>query len=141
GTQALVEHGEFSKSSGERAVRKWLQEEPSPTAIIAINDSVALGAMEALMRLKRRIPEDIALAGFDGTDLAGSPVMSLTSVDQHSDRMGRLAVEVLLRQLHSEVFEPTQVVLPTQLLIRRSTTGSDGGSAAEDQDSRDLRKD
>ena len=126
GAHALVEQGEFSKESGEQAVQKWLSEELPPTAIIAINDSVALGAMEALICLGWRIPADIALAGFDGTDLAASPVLSLTSVDQHSDQMGRRAVEILLRQLRADVFVPTQEVLPTQLLIRRSTEGTGG---------------
>jgi LacI family transcriptional regulator len=126
GTRVLVQLGEFARESGEHAVQKWLQDDPTPTAIIAINDSVALGAMEALIRLGLRMPDDVALAGFDGTDLAASPVMGLTSVDQHSDKMGRLAVEVLLRQLRSEAFAPTQDVLPTQLLIRRSTQRTNG---------------
>jgi LacI family transcriptional regulator len=118
---ALVMSGEFARESGERAVKQWLQEGSAPTAIIAINDSVALGAMEALIRGGLRIPADIALAGFDGTNLAASPIMSLTSVDQRSEEMGRLAVGVLLGQLRSDAFVPTQQVLPTQLLLRAST--------------------
>ncbi len=121
--EPLVEQGEFSKSSGERAVQKWLRSEAPPTAIIAINDSVALGAMEELIRLGLSVPDDIALAGFDGTDLAASPVLSLTSVDQHIGEMGRLSVSILLQQLGSTVFSQTREVLPTQLLIRRSTAG------------------
>ncbi len=67
------------------------------------------------------MPTDIALAGFDGTDLAASPVMSLTTVDQHSDQLGRLAVRALLKQLAADSFVPTHRVLPTQLLLRGST--------------------
>lgn len=121
GAQALVVEGDFSKASGESAVLRWLDEGSRPTAIIAINDSVALGAMEALVRRGLRIPTDIALAGFDGTDLAASPVMSLTTVDQHSDQLGRLAVRALLKQLAADSFVPTHRVLPTQLLLRGST--------------------
>lgn len=121
GAEALVVEGDFSMVSGESTVLRWLDEGSHPTAIIAINDSVALGAMEALVRRGLRMPTDIALAGFDGTDLAASPVMSLTTVDQHSDQLGRLSVRTLLKQLAADSFVPTHRVLPTQLLLRRST--------------------
>lgn len=121
GTEAVVVQGEFSKESGERSVRRWLKDDLGLTAIVAINDSVALGAMEELVRRGLRIPADMALAGFDGTAFAASPVMSLTTVDQHSDEMGRQAVRVLLKQLASDEFVPTREVLPTRLLVRSST--------------------
>lgn len=119
--EPLVVEGDFSKASGDSAVLRWLDEGARPTAIIAINDSVALGAMEAVIRHGLRTPRDIALAGFDGTDLAASPLMSLTTVDQHVDQLGRLAARMLLRQLATDSFVPTHQVLPTQLLLRGST--------------------
>ncbi len=121
GAEGLVVEGDFSRESGESTVLGWLDEVARPTAIIAINDSVALGAMEALVRRGLRIPTDIALAGFDGTDLAASPVMSLTTVDQHSDQLGRLSVRTLLKQLAADSFVPTHRCLATRLLLRRST--------------------
>lgn len=122
--EALVVEGDFSKVGGESAVLRWLDEGSRPTAIIAINDSVALGAMEPLIRRGLRIPHDIALAGFDGTELAASPLMSLTTVDQHSDKLGRLAARILLKQLATDSFVPTRQILPTQLLLRGSTEQS-----------------
>ncbi len=122
--EGFVVQGEFSKNSGERAVKKWLDKGCGLTAIIAINDTVALGAMEGLIRRGLRMPTDMALAGFDGTAVAASPVMSLTSVDQHIDEIGRLAVRLLLKQLGSDTFVPTRQVLPTQLLLRNSTEGA-----------------
>ncbi len=121
--EGAVAQGEFSKNSGERAVTKWLDESRGLTAIIAINDAVALGAMEVLIQRGLRMPTDMALAGFDGTEVAASPVMSLTSVDQHIEEIGRQAVRVLLKQLGSEKYVPTQEVLPTRLLLRDSTEG------------------
>jgi DNA-binding LacI/PurR family transcriptional regulator len=94
--------------------------------------------MEALLRRGLRMPTDVALAGFDGTDLAASPVMGLTTVDQHSEQLGRLSVRTLLKQLAADTFVPTHRVLPTQLLLRRSTEhlipafgppGLDGGDS------------
>jgi LacI family transcriptional regulator len=123
GTQALMVHKKFAKESGTSAVRDWMENGASPTAIIANNDTVALGAMEELTRRGLRIPADVAVAGFDGTDFSASPLIGLTTVDQHIDEMGRRAVRVLLEQLGSETYAPTRQILPTELLARRSTEG------------------
>lgn len=120
--EPFVVSGEFSSVFGQRTVTRWLEEGRGITAIIAVNDSVALGAMEALMRRGLRVPADVALAGFDGTKFAASPVLNLTTVDQHLDEMGQQAVRVLIKQLRrSEGFAPTHQVLPTNLLLREST--------------------
>ena len=121
GTTSLVYAGPFARETGEAAVRAWMTQDDKPTAIIGINDSVAFGAMDEVIRLGLRVPEDIALAGFDGTELAASRVVGLTSVDQHIEEMGRLAVQTLLRQLMSSTFVTTRHVLQTSLLVRSST--------------------
>lgn len=123
GTVALVHAGSFSRDTGELAVRSWMGLDQRPTAVIGINDSVAFGAMDELLRLGLRVPTDVAVAGFDGTELAASRVVGLTSVDQHIEEMGRLAVQVLLRQLKSSTFVSTRRVLQTRLLVRSSTEG------------------
>jgi LacI family transcriptional regulator len=125
-TEPYVADGDFSAEGGARAVREWVKASPSPTAVIATNDSVALGALEAITDMGLRVPEDIALAGFDGVRLAASRIFDLTTVDQHIEQMGRRAVRILLRQLAGTADPPTQEVLPTRLLLRRST---EGGSA------------
>ena len=121
GATSLVHAGPFARETGEAAVRAWMGQDDKPTAIIGINDSVAFGAMDELMRLGFRVPDDVALAGFDGTELAASRVVGLTSVDQHIEEMGRLAVQTLLRQLASSTFVTTRHVLQTSLLVRSST--------------------
>ena len=76
------------------------------------------------MSLGYDIPGDIAIAGFDGTDFAASPVMRLTTVDQHVDEIGRRAVKLLLKQLSDPgPFVPFREVLPCRLLLRGSTEG------------------
>jgi LacI family transcriptional regulator len=120
--QPLVAKGDFTAAGGGHAVHEWLSSPAPPTAIIATNDSVALGVLEALTDLQLRVPEDVALAGFDGVRLAASRVFDLTTVDQHIDQMGRDAVRMLLRQLSdSGPSVPAHEVLPTQLLLRGST--------------------
>lgn len=118
----LVTEGDFSAAHGAETALKWCSgTDDPPTALIAVNDSVALGALEALIDCGRRVPEEVALAGFDGVHFAASPLVNLTTVDQHIDRMGRRAVRVLLRQLNRRTYVPTKEVLPTKLLVRGST--------------------
>ena len=124
GADPMVAKGDFSAGAGARAVDEWMRGRPKPTAIIATNDSVALGTLEALTDRRLRVPADVALAGFDGVRLAASPIFDLTTVDQHIEQMGRRAVRVLLRQLGGPLnAAPIREVLPPQLLLRSSTEG------------------
>jgi LacI family transcriptional regulator len=120
--QIFVVEGDFSLDSGRRAVAEWCQLPEPPSAVIAVNDTVALGVRESLAERGLRVPEDVALAGFDGVQLAASPILNLTTVDQHIDRLGQRAVQILLRQLADDgPLRPVQEVVPTQLLVRKST--------------------
>jgi LacI family transcriptional regulator len=122
--EPLIAEVQFSGVDGARAVLEWTDKPLRPTAIIAVNDSVALGVLEALIGRGVRVPDDVAIAGFDGVHLAASPLMNLTTVDQHIDRMGRRAVRILLSQLaRDRGTAPVREVLPTQLLLRNSTEG------------------
>ncbi|MGO9149515.1 MAG: LacI family DNA-binding transcriptional regulator [Acidimicrobiales bacterium] len=123
-SELLVAEGDFSVESGHRAILGWMRGKNAPTAVIAVNDSVALGALGALAESRLRVPEDIALAGFDGTQLSASPLLSLTTVDQHIETLGRRSAQLLLHQLAAGgAFVPVHEVLPTQLLLRGSTLG------------------
>jgi LacI family transcriptional regulator len=120
--QPLVARSDFTASGGERIVHEWMEAAARPSAVIAVNDSVALGALEALISRQLRVPDDVALAGFDGVQLAASRAFNLTTVDQHIDDMGRRAVRILIDQLAGgQDFTPQRDVLPTKLLLRRST--------------------
>jgi LacI family transcriptional regulator len=120
--ETQIAEGAFSTEHGAEAAYQWMRSARPPTAIIAVNDSVALGAVGALARLGLRVPEDVALAGFDGVRIAASPIFSLTTVDQQIDRLGRRATRILLRQLVAgAAAPPVHEILPTRLLLRRST--------------------
>ncbi|MFC1879742.1 substrate-binding domain-containing protein [Chloroflexota bacterium] len=86
-------------------------------AVFAFHDYVAIDALQAAADRGLRAPEDIAIAGFDGmsSTLATSP--KLTTVEQPIQEIGKRAAEMLISHT------PTQIILPTQLLIRESTVG------------------
>jgi len=93
-----------------------------PTAIWTINDILAVGALRAIHEKGLRIPEDIALAGFDDIEIAQHLYPPLTTVRMDGQELGRQAVRILFRRMENPVIEPVQEVIPTQLIIRQSTT-------------------
>jgi LacI family transcriptional regulator len=122
GATALVSSGPFSKDTGLKATSNWLKAGLPMTAIIGVNDTVALGAMEGILDRGLRVPEDMSVAGFDNVDLASSSVLRLSTVAQDIAAMGSQAVQILLGQLRrKDRFAPTQVILPSSLHLRQST--------------------
>jgi LacI family transcriptional regulator len=93
-----------------------------PTAIFARNDFTAIGAMTAIKEASLRIPEDIAIVGFDDIPLAVHTSPSLTTVRQPMRLQGQLAAEMLLERIQSEeIEERREHILNCELIIRNST--------------------
>jgi LacI family transcriptional regulator len=118
----LIRHDAFSQASGYRMAQQMLQLSPPPTALFAANNFIAIGAYRALRDAGLRVPEDISLVAFD--DLPASLVMEpfLTVAGQPAYEMGCQATELLLARLAGEgPAEPQEVVLPTELIVRRSS--------------------
>lgn len=120
----VVAEGDFSAATARSHAEAWLADpDLRPTAIIGVNDMVAARAMECVVASGLRIPNDVAVAGFDDTQFAASELIALTSVAQRIDDMGRIAVRVALQlgrkdgrgRAVREVIEP-------ELVIRRSTS-------------------
>lgn len=124
GAEMLIAWGDATMKSGARAVADWLDAGVRLDAIVAINDSVALGAFEALVDRRVRLPDDVELAGFDGLTI--SKMMNIVSVEQRIEDMGILAVQTLLAQLDTspDTFHPVHTVLPTRLVPRRDAPSS-----------------
>ena len=121
GEPLVVPGSGFDRESGHRAARELLALPEPPTAIIGVNDSVALGVLETVTDLGWCVPDDVAVAGFDDIELASSTLVSLTSVATPIAEIGRRTVRALRILLTGkrpngirEVFEPT-------LLVRCST--------------------
>ncbi|MBW8793946.1 MAG: LacI family DNA-binding transcriptional regulator [Streptomyces sp.] len=120
----LVAAGDFTPSGGERAMSELLDRCPDVDAVFAANDLTALGALRVLRDRGRRVPEDVAVIGFDDVlPVAEQTEPPLTTVRQDIEEMGRLMARLLLSALtrdESATGAPSSVVLPTTL-IRRAT--------------------
>lgn len=95
-----------------------------PTAIWTINDLLAVSAMRAIHERGLRIPDDIALAGFDDIVFAKQLYPALTTVHMPSVEMGRKAAEMLFKRMDDPRCEPMHAVLDTHLVIRQSTVSN-----------------
>jgi DNA-binding LacI/PurR family transcriptional regulator/signal transduction histidine kinase len=116
----LVVCGDFSRSASREAMHDLLNRRTDAfEAVVAANDEMAIGALEALEARGRRVPDQIAVAGFDDTKDAQLVTPSLTTVRQPLYEQGRQAAGMLLALLRGEPV-PGQVVLPTRLQVRRS---------------------
>ncbi|WP_181802746.1 LacI family DNA-binding transcriptional regulator [Streptomyces shenzhenensis] len=120
----LVVTSDFTPGGGERAMRELLDRCPGVDAVFAANDLTALGVLRVLRERGRRVPEDVAVIGFDDVlPVAGQSEPALTTVRQDIEEMGRLMARLLLSTLtrgESATGAPSSVVLPTTL-IRRAT--------------------
>ncbi len=124
----LEAQGDFTESSGFEAARDLLARTPRPTAIFAANDYMAVGVIGALREAGLRVPEDIAVAGFDDIAIARYLDPPLTTVRVESFRLGQRGMELLLEALKPGASDGTMrhEVLPTTVVVRRSC-GADLG--------------
>lgn len=120
--EALIAPGNFEAEMAYQATLALLPHQPD--AIFAASDSMALAALRALAEVDVAAPDEVALVGFDDLAAAATAVPPLTTVRQPIRRLGTLAVETLLALLEEPEAGPRQVVLPTELIIRRSCGAS-----------------
>ncbi|WP_107048604.1 LacI family DNA-binding transcriptional regulator [Streptomyces sp. NRRL S-87] len=119
----LVHPGDFTEESGARAMAELLDRCPGLDAVFAANDLMARGALRTLLDRGLRVPEDVAVVGFDDIgDVAGGAVPALTTVRQDIEGMGRLMVRLLVRRIdHPELAGADSVITPTLLVERQSS--------------------
>lgn len=108
-------------STGYNAARKVMRMEPPPSAIVAGNDMIAAGVLKYLSEYQYRIPEDVAVIGFDGIELGAICTPALSTVIQPIEAMGQAAVKTLLEKINNPDIANTQSVFRPRLLIRQST--------------------
>jgi LacI family transcriptional regulator len=116
----------LSFEDGRLAAKELLERPPAerPDAILAGNDLVAIGALQVLMGEGRlRIPEDVAIVGYDDIDFASAAVVPLSSVRQPRELIGQTAVRILREEAENPALEPRHVVFKPELVVRASTTG------------------
>ncbi len=116
----LVRYGNFDEESGLRAMERLLTLNPRPTAVFVASDMVAIGALRALREHNLRVPEDVALVGFDNIAAARFITPALTTVHVPAFGLGWAAAELLIRIIEGDQPAETQVRLETELIVRES---------------------
>ncbi|MFI9645982.1 LacI family DNA-binding transcriptional regulator [Streptomyces sp. NPDC052040] len=125
--EALIAAGDFTEEGGRRAMTELLARRPALDAVFAESDVMAAGARQVLREAGRRIPDDVALVGFDDSAIARHMDPPLTSVRQPIEEMGRAMIDLLLEEIAdrrptpSRLLKPRQLVLPTELVERASS--------------------
>jgi DNA-binding LacI/PurR family transcriptional regulator len=118
---SLVEAGDFTREGGARAMRFLLVKHPRLDAVFAASDVMAEGALQVLAEAGRRVPEDVAVVGFDDHPLAATLQPPLSSVRQPIEEMGREMARLLMDIVHSPDRQPRNVILSTRLEVRASS--------------------
>jgi LacI family transcriptional regulator len=117
-----VMFGSWRESWGRGAVRMLLEQAPDTDAVVAGNDQIARGAIEALREAGRRVPEDVAVMGFDNWSVVTqSSRPEITSIDMQLEELGRLAARRLFAAIDGEG-QPGAQAVSCRLVIRGSTT-------------------
>ena len=123
--ESLIIRGDFTETSGYEEMKRLLPHEPD--AVFVASDSMALGALRALREAGKRVPDEVAVVGFDDIPQAATANPSLTTVRQPIQQTGVLAVEMLIDILENGGDPPRRIILPTELVIRSSCGSQLGG--------------
>jgi DNA-binding LacI/PurR family transcriptional regulator len=124
---SLEEVGEFTREGGIHAMQTLLGRCPDIDAVFAASDLMAAGALYVLYTAGRRVPEDVAVVGFDDSIIALSTQPPLSSVRQSMEVMGRELVNVLLETIGARDNVVRRVVLEAELIVRQSSGGPPTG--------------
>lgn len=114
-----IAYGDYSHQGGEAAMRDLLERGPDLDAVFVASDMMAAGALTALHQAGRRVPDDVAVGGFDDSRVAASTNPPLTTVRQPLDRVAAEMVRLLTDLLDGR--EASSLVLPTELVVRDTT--------------------
>ncbi|MFB9462659.1 LacI family DNA-binding transcriptional regulator [Streptomyces cinereospinus] len=115
-----VAEGDFTETSGRRAMAEILRRHPAVDAVLAASDAMAAGALAVLRAAGRRVPEDVAVIGFDDFLLAQHAEPPLTTVRQPVEEIGRTMVRLLLEEMEQPEVAWRHVILRTRLVVRDS---------------------
>ena len=113
----------FMEQGGYLGMMRLLALPDRPSAVVASDDLFAFGAMRAAGELGYKIPDDIAVVGFNNVRLTEMSNPSLTSVDVHIFELGTTAANLLIEQIRNPKQKPKSVIVPTQLVVRHSCGG------------------
>jgi DNA-binding LacI/PurR family transcriptional regulator len=121
--KALLATADFTYEGGVAAMERLLAARPNLDAVFCASDLMAAGALAVLISAGRRVPEDVAVVGFDDSPIAATSRPPLTSVRQPIEEMGREMVNLLLDLIAHNDRVARRVVLATELILRESSMG------------------
>ncbi len=117
----LISYGQFTTESGREQARRLLQGTPRPSAIVAANDLLAVGAMRACHELQLSIPKEVAIVGFDDILLAQLVTPNLTTLRQPQEQIARETVNLLIERIKNhDLSHPRKLIYDLELIIRES---------------------
>ena len=120
GLPEVVGHGDYSQHSGEHAMTRLLERRPDLDAVFAASDLMAAGALRALRRAGRRVPEDVAVVGFDDDPIARHTLPPLTTVRQPVEEQGATMARRVMALVEHRAVPSVEDNLPTSLVRRES---------------------
>jgi DNA-binding LacI/PurR family transcriptional regulator len=115
-----VAYGDFTEEAGYREMKQLLAQTPQIDGVFVASDLMGIGALRALHELGRRVPEDVAVVGFDDAPLASYADPPLTTIRQPVELLGQEMVRLLLHRLSDPDGDPESIILPTELVVRAS---------------------
>lgn len=114
----LIVYGDYSAISGRKSMQVLLEQAPDLDAVFVNSDLMAIAAMEAIRDAGRRVPEEIAVVGYDNLTIAEFTYPSLTTISQNVPKAGQMLAQNLLQYLESGIV--SNVTMPVELVIRKS---------------------
>ncbi|KKL64205.1 hypothetical protein LCGC14_2167360, partial [marine sediment metagenome] len=122
--QSLVIEGDQTTQSGREASKQFLSLDDPPTAIFALTDLMAIGALKEIQERGLKVPEDISVIGFDDIPLASLVNPALTTIAQPIYEIGREAMSLLIKNIEKKHLTKSKIILDTRLIVRESTAPS-----------------
>jgi DNA-binding LacI/PurR family transcriptional regulator len=121
GQREMIQHGDNHIEGGMAAMKSLLELPSRPTAVLASNDMMAIGALGAIHEAGLKVPDDISLVGFDDIAFARLSQPPLTTVALPREQLASIALTAIERLIERNTGEPSEYSLPTHLIVRGST--------------------
>ena len=117
----IVVEGDFTIASGPNAANHFAAMKNRPTALFCMNDEMAIAAIQGLRNHDIKIPEEMSITGFDDIEFSRISDPPLTTVSQPAKEIGKVAMRTLLKKINGEGIAQETIVLPHELIVRKST--------------------
>jgi len=115
-------YSDFSTEGGAKATAEIMRDAPDTTAIIALNDRMAMGAVQQLQTMGYRVPEDVSVVGYDNLDVSGLFTPTLTTIDQDANQLGENAAQLILDVLDDDKTDFAHENITVPSLVQRASS-------------------